>query len=77
MSGVALSLWTIYYEPWDMPGVKYAVRRFEITAGQTLPTDDVTIASTLVQARRLVPLSADLCIARSPDDDPVIVETWL
>lgn len=74
-----LDLWVVYDSPKDHPG-KVVVRLWRIAptflqaiATTTLLTfDDIEAARARLRERGHV-----YRINRSPDDDPVIVETWL
>ena len=76
----ALSLWTVYERPRDYPD-EFVARRF--TVGPHLggtcagPTDDVLRAAHLAALRAQLLARGLVCIARHPEDDPCIVETWL
>jgi hypothetical protein len=71
-----LSLWTIYFNPSDYPGL-YVTRRFDIIRGSgPEPDETVFIGATLEGARRAIPTGATN-VGREPDDEPQIVETWL
>lgn len=76
MSGLAL--WVICNHPSDVPEpFGFTVREWEVTpAGAATGDSRVQFAMTLEDARNLVPAGL-YCLPRSPDDDPVIVETWL
>jgi hypothetical protein len=77
MSRVALlSVWTVYDHPRDHPD-SFVARRHEVLAGgTTVATPDAVFAPTLEEVRAKLP--RDLVpIARSPGDDPVIVESWI
>lgn len=67
-----LPMWTIYDHPSDYPR-HYVVRATIV--GRSVPSERVQLADTLEEARALVP-DGLFCLARSPGDDPVIVETW-
>lgn len=71
----ALSLWTVYYKPEDHP-IGYIARRFEVQPHDAKTTTDVVYGDTLEELRRNLPQGL-VCLARHPDDDPVIVEVWL
>jgi hypothetical protein len=75
MSDAVMSLWTVYYKPKDYP-YGYIARRFEIHPGESRPTKSTFMGETLGDIRRLMPPGL-VCLARSPDDDPVIVEVWI
>lgn len=71
-----LSIWTVYDHPSDYPA-SFVARRHEVQAGGiTVATPDAVFAPTLEEVRAKLP--RDLVpIARSPGDDPVIVESWI
>jgi hypothetical protein len=72
-------MYTIYRSPDDHPG-RFVVRRFSIVAGSTEPIGDpepMFIGSSLEAACEAIPLEADACLDRNPDDAPSIVETWV
>jgi hypothetical protein len=75
----ALSIWVITHNPSDFPG-KYVVRRHEVTrsiaGGASRPTGDVEVGDTLDEVRNLVPAWA-IRFDRNPEDDAVVVESWL
>lgn len=64
-------MWVIYYNTSDYPD-KFVARKW--IGGS--PTDDFLVTDTIEEARAKVP-SGLVCINRYPQDDPVIVETWL
>jgi hypothetical protein len=77
MSGQQLDIWVIYYNTSDHPGV-YALRRQWPQADGTVVCDPqgytcpkIEPLQELLEHRGLVKLM------RSPEDDPVIVETWI
>src|SRR5258708_31588843 len=70
-----LSMYTIYDHPLDYPD-HFVVRRWEIGASTTTPTDDVQLARTLEGARQLVPVGC-APLPRHEADDATIVETWV
>jgi hypothetical protein len=74
MSDRVLRLYTIYEKPLDAPGA-FVVRRFLIEAGHVSP-DVAYVAPDLDAARRLLPVDV-VRLPRAPDDDPVIVESWV
>lgn len=67
-----LSLYTIYEKPLDYPD-NFVVRRFEYDQ----PTTDVFVFNTLEDARSPLRRHGLHCLPRDPNDDPMIVETWL
>lgn len=66
------SLWTVYERPSDFPN-SFVARRFTLAG----PTDDLIIGPTLDALRQRLAACGLYMIPRSPDDDPVIVESWL
>ena len=74
-----ISTYTIFRTPMDLPGVAFAVRRFDIFQGgdEPVPGPLIGTADDLDGARRLVPRRADACFQRADGDDPVVVETWM
>jgi hypothetical protein len=66
-----LYIWTVYDSPSDYPG-QFVARLYARDRGTNL----ALTAATLDQLRAMLPPGLS-CIARSPDDDPVIVESWL
>lgn len=71
----AMEAWTVYFSPSDYPGL-YVLRKFVLGDGEALPTDVVFTAETLEAVREFVP-SGCVQFAPDPQDDSVIVETWL
>jgi hypothetical protein len=72
-----LWMWTIYAHPADFPDVEFVVRGWIVGPHGTL-TDSGALgfAHTLDEARNIVPAGL-VRMERSPDDDPVVVETWI
>ena len=74
-----LFTWTIFETPRDFPG-KFVVRSFATNAAP--PYDPIpaphpaAVVDTLEEARAALPPGLAM-IPRSPEDDAVIVETWL
>lgn len=78
--GKDVPMFVIYREPIDFPGVPFVVRRWAILRGRALPDpDDAMPCGTLEHARVYVisRLPGAVRFPREPDDDPVIVESWL
>lgn len=50
---------------------------FDIVGGVPVARTDHVEAATLAAARAAVPPTADYCLARSPQDDPAVVESWI
>lgn len=71
----ALDIWTIYRYPRDYPD-KYVARRAGITNGSVTNTNEMFVADSLAEARKLLPAGLHR-IERHSFDDPVIVECWV
>jgi hypothetical protein len=73
-------MYTVYDSPSDFPG-RFVVREFAIRRGVAEPvaTGRVFFANGLEGARLVIRKisAADACLARSPEDPPSIVETWV
>lgn len=76
MSDNVLRMWTIYQHPNDYPDL-YVARLFEVDGNGSRPTGSIVIAETLDRLREEMIHMGLTPINRSPEDDPVIVETWL
>jgi hypothetical protein len=69
----ALRIFVVYKNPRDYPG-RYVVRQYAI--GHTVGSAWCFVADSLEAARTAIP--PDRCrLERMPEDDPVIVETWI
>lgn len=75
MPGTAMTMFTIFWNPLDYPGL-YVVREFFIKPGEVVPGVLRTIAKTLEEARAAVPPGL-VRILRDPNDEVQIVETWV
>ena len=78
-----LSMWCVYEKPRDFPRC-FVARRFVITQtaptrAAALPTSDVVVSRNLDDLREQLALRWPglVRLARDPNDDPVIVETWI
>lgn len=72
-----MTQYCIYKSPSDYPG-QFVVRKWTIGAGTLTPSmEPHGIYDTLDEARESIPLTHRVCVQRSPEDDPVILETWL
>lgn len=72
-----MATYTIYRGASDTPA-PFCVRQWLIIPGRLDPQPGgMTPASSLDQARTLVPASADYRMPRQADDDPAILETWV
>jgi len=72
-----MPMWVICKNPSDYPG-KFTARLhiIDFDTKQSIPTKEMFVADTLDEARELIPQGLAL-IPRYPNDDPVIVETWI
>jgi hypothetical protein len=75
-SDYCLTLWTVYDKPKDFPE-KYVARLFVTSASGAHPTDQIFVADTITEIREEMIRRGLSCLARSDNDDPVIVEVWL
>jgi hypothetical protein len=74
-----LYMWTVYDHPADMPNA-YVARLWKATdtaSGQPEPTDKIIANKSLDIVRDHLRKFGLTCLARSPGDDPKIVEVWL
>ncbi len=71
-----LVIWVIYRRPRDMPDREYVMRPHVVRGTESEPHWIYFIAPTLEQIRAHLPPGA-CCLGRHPDDDPVIVESWI
>lgn len=68
--------WTIYERPADYPD-SFVVRRWTIRAAGPEPDlQPLAVVTTLEQARASLPPGL-VCLTRSPDDPPCVVEVWI
>lgn len=71
-----MPVWVVYDHPRDYPDA-FVARKFLLTgAPDPQPTSDMFAADSVEELRALLPRSL-ACFARSPDDDPKIVEVWM
>ena len=72
-----LRIWTVYERPKDYPD-SYVARLFEVDADGSRPTESIIICERLEQLQDMLEFEMHLTkLMRHPEDDPVIVETWL
>lgn len=74
MSAPGLWMRVVYRSPADYPG-RFVLRLWEVDGEGPHPRDAI-VADSLDEIRASLPGGLTR-IARSPDDDPVIVETWI
>jgi hypothetical protein len=70
-----VSIWAIYHSP-DGEDDYYAVRRWEIVSDGLRPTAEINVASSLDEARRLIPAGLRR-FNRHALDDLSVVEVWI
>lgn len=71
-----LPMWTIYDHPVDHPN-HYVVVENHIDANE-IKRSRIWWANSLHEARQMVAvLGGSVALDRSPEDDPVIVESWI
>lgn len=75
VSDVEICGWTIYVHPLDFPE-HYAVRMWVVVEGAVVHMPIAGLYDTLEEARFDIPVGL-YQVDRDPDDDPVIVESWL
>lgn len=74
-----LHLWTVYQNPADFPG-HYVARRFELekaTADCFADTELDAVREWIKDEALKTGNSLPYRLPRQPEDDPVILETWL
>lgn len=77
MPGGLLDIWVIYEHPTDQPDF-YVVRRQWATEDGEVHKDRRAYGFRDLERARLFLAEKGLtCLPRFPEDDPVIVETWL
>jgi hypothetical protein len=70
-----LVLFTVYDHPSDYPD-SFVVRRHIVQKDGDTIKDEIRLADTLMGARDLLPPGV-YNLGRYPQDDPVIIETWV
>lgn len=72
-----LVIWTVYWSPKDYPG-EYVARAHVVGRHKNgvTATEFIKRGQTLKDIHDQLPLGL-ICFPRSPDDDPVIVESWM
>ena len=71
----ALCTWTIYDHPSDYPHC-FVAREWRVTAAGLTPGEEI-VAPELDMLRAFLRARGLVCLTRSPEDDPKLVETWL
>lgn len=70
-----LKMWTIYWNPKDYPEL-YVVRKFFVAGGIVTPGAVGAVTKNLDVARASIPPEC-VRISPEPNDDQVIVESWI
>lgn len=71
-----LNIWTVYDHPTDYPN-EFVARRFETGPKGSFATSDVMSCPELRLIRGTFLRCGLVCMTRSRDDDPKIMETWM
>lgn len=71
-----LSIWTVYDHPKDVPDY-FVARRSVAGANGVALTNDAFVSTDLNELRAELMARGLTRLMRSPEDDPVIMETWL
>ena len=71
-----LSMWTVYERPRDY-ACGFVARRFEITGKGPMPTQMTLKCLELEPIREKLARAGLIRLARNPEDERQIVETWL
>lgn len=68
-------MWVVYDHPTDYP-FGYLARRWRVGSESAEATDERVVGISLAAVRAQLPVGL-VRLARAPEDDPVVVETWL
>lgn len=74
---MTLPMWTLYDHPVDMPDCPYVARLFEVDGDGVRTTSMTLWSESLEELRDALRRQGLTCLARSPEDDPKIIEVWL
>lgn len=72
-----LAFHVVYERPRDFPTMFVVRRQVVMKEGGIVPDGDAMGFTTLEGAREHCEELGLTCLPRDPDDDPVIVETWV
>lgn len=72
----ALLLFVVTDHPKDFPD-KFVVRMFNVMSGECAATSYYETYDTIQQVREKMSMHGLIRLPRHPEDDPVIVETWI
>lgn len=76
MTGQHLEMWTVYDHPTDWPD-GYIARKWVILPTGPHATDECIVATGVSAIRNRFEEMGLVKLARSPEDDPSIMETWV
>lgn len=71
-----LETWVLYDSPKDMPGY-FVLRRFVVTKGEVMGSPKAFWCRDAEPLRAKMVDRGLVCLTRSPNDEPHIVETWI
>ncbi len=71
-----LCVWVVYDHPRDFPDHIVVRRQFAMRNGEVMTAAVGGLYDDIDAAREDLPYGL-CCLPRYPDDDPVIVETWI
>ncbi len=71
-----LNIWTIYYNPSDMPGY-FVLRRHVVLDGATGPSPEAYWSEFIEPLRDEMRKRHLHCMPRQDGDEPHIVESWI
>lgn len=71
-----LVMWVVYDHPKDYPE-NFVARKFLIGHGEARASAEALVFVDLVPLRWVLQRAGLCCLARNPQDDPVIVESWI
>jgi len=69
-------MWTVFRVPVASLGTRFLARRFEIQEDGAKPTNETVTGATLGDVRRQLPFGL-VMLARAPEDQPSVVESWV
>lgn len=72
----ALAVWVIYDHPRDFPKGFVLRPQFATRSGAVIASPEAWYASDPDTLRSILPPGV-VCMARHPQDDPAILETWI
>ena len=76
MNNKSLTMWVIYDHPKDHPNY-FVARRHEVFRNASKATGEHVVSKDLKKLRKMLEDGGKVRITRDPNDDPVIIETWI